>query len=130
MSSRRSVCVVGLVSIVLLVPMAVTSARAQAPIPTSKPDTSELALPDTLPPYREIRGTSRDRSALVAAVVDALHGRIAFPPPLALKSFHRNGQSVTIDMMADSLPRIRWRNGGGTVRILSDGRRIILRRHN
>ena len=93
-------------------------------------DTTGPSLPDTLPRYRNVRGASRDRPALIAAVVDALHGRMSFPPPLVLQSLHRDGRTVLIDMVADSLPSVRWRGGGGTVRILADGRRVIVRRHN
>ena len=98
--------------------------------PAQPADTAGLTLPDTLPPYRDVRGISRDRSAVIAAAVDALHGETRWPPPLVLKSFHRDGKAVVVDMVADSLPRIRYRNGGGTVRVLADGRRVILGRHN
>ncbi|MHB1863763.1 MAG: hypothetical protein ACYCVL_12420 [Gemmatimonadaceae bacterium] len=47
-----------------------------------------------------------------------------------LKRYRREGESVVIDLMADSLPRLKWLNAGGTVRILADGRRVILVRHN
>ena len=121
----------GTLALALLVgPSGVVSAAAQTPTLASARSTTSLALPDTLPQYRDVRGTSRERTALIAAVVDALHGRLAYPPPLVLRSFRREGHTVTIDMVADSLPRIRWRNGGGTVHILADGRRVIVRRHN
>ena len=121
----------GTLALALLVTASgVGSAAAQMPTVASGRDMMSLVLPDTLPPYRDVRGTSRERTALVAAVVDALHGRLAYPPPLVLRSFRREGRTVMIDMVADSLPRIRWRNGGGTVHILADGRRVIVRRHN
>ncbi|MHB2033320.1 MAG: hypothetical protein ACYCVE_08110 [Gemmatimonadaceae bacterium] len=77
-------------------------------------------------------GPARLQPASVAreAAIDALHGRVALPAPLVLKRYRREGESVVIDLMADSLPRLKWLNAGGTVRILADGRRVILVRHN
>lgn len=130
MSIRRPTRFGGVALQFLLSTAACTSAGAQSTTLRQRADAREQAVPDTLPAYHQIRGTSRDRSALIAAVIDALHGRMAFPPPLVVNSFKREDRTVTIDMKADSLPRIRWRNGGGTVRILADGRRVIVRRHN
>lgn len=85
---------------------------------------------DTLPPYFDVRGDTRDSARQVEAAVDALHGKLGLPPPLKLQSYHRRGSTVVIDMVADTLPRLRWTGAGGAVEILADGRRVILRRHN
>ena len=88
------------------------------------------ALPDTLPRYKHVTGISRNRSAHVEAAIDALNGVAGLPAPLVVKHYRRDGKSVVVDMKADSLPRLRWHGSGGTVRILADGRRIILVRHD
>lgn len=87
-------------------------------------------LPDTLARYKHVTGISTNRSAHVEAAIDALNGDAGLPAPLKVKHYRRDGKSVVIDMKADSLPRLRWRGSGGTVRILADGRRVILVRHN
>jgi hypothetical protein len=130
MSTARLVRLSGLGVAMWLALAPCSAAKAQEPALSGRADTSGLTLPDTLTAYKGVRGSSPERSALIAAVVDALQGRSGLPAPLVLKSFRREGKSVIVDMVADSLPRLRFRNAGGTVRVLADGRRVILRRHN
>jgi len=92
--------------------------------------TTQDSTRDTLPPYFKVRGDTRDSARQVEAAADALHGKLGLPAPLKLQSYRRRGSTVVIDMIADSLPRLRWSGAGGAVEILADGRRIILRRHN
>ena len=94
-------------------------------IPTGK----GVANVETLPQFGKVTGATRDKASQINAAKDALNGRSSFPPPLVVKTYKREGRSVVIDLVADSLPTVRWTNGGGTVRILSDGCRIILSRH-
>jgi hypothetical protein len=95
--------------------------------PTTGADTS---LVDTLPRYASVTGLTYDTAGHIQAAKDALVGRSGFPPPLLLVGYRREGTSVVVDLRADSLPRVRWRNAGGTVRIRNDGCRIILTRHD
>ena len=110
--------------------MLASLSAAQSTPPTQSAAVAKAPGPDTLPPYKQVQGTSRDSAEQVEAAVDALHGRLGFPPPLVLTSYRREGRSVVIDMRADSLPRLRFVNGGGTIRILEDGRRVIVARHD
>ncbi len=118
-----------------------SSSSAQATHRSSQADTSMRQLPDTLPPWgRALSDTrlevQRDSTAIVPlveqvkAAIDALSGRSSFPPLLALNEFHRDGGAVVIDLTAANLPRLNFIGAGGTVRILPDGRRIILARHD
>lgn len=85
---------------------------------------------DTLPPYLNVRGNTRDSTKQIEAAIDALHGRVTLAAPLKLRSYRRSGSTVVIDMVADTLPRLRWSGAGGAIQILADGRRVILRRHD
>jgi hypothetical protein len=93
--------------------------------PTSK----GVASVEILPQFGQVTGATRDKASHIIAAKDALNGRLSFPPPLVVKTYKREGRSVVIDLVADSLPTVKWTNGGGTVRILSDGCRVILSRH-
>lgn len=106
----------------------VSGAQSTAKSPSAAP--AKAPVLDTLPPYKQVRGTSRDSAEQVEATVDALVGRLGFSPPLVLTSYRREGRSVVIDMKTDALPRMRFVNGGGTVHILEDGRRVIVARHD
>ena len=130
MSAERSSRAWIVVALLLWLSPLAAAAYAQG-TPAATPSThAALTLPDTLPPYGQIRGTSRDRKAVIAAVTDALEGRSGLPAPLVTKSYRRDGKDLVIDMVADSLPRVRFHGAGGTVRILEDGRRVIVARHN
>lgn len=104
-------------------------------------DTTALRLPDTLPAYTQASTTTRMETernqaaiepltAQVVAAMDALSGLASIPPRLKLNEYRREGSSVVIDLIANDLPKMRFLGAGGTVRILEDGRRIILARHN
>lgn len=104
--------------------------RAQSTPLSQSAAAAKAPVLDTMPPYKLVRGASRDSAEQVEAAVDALVGRFGFPPPLVLTSYRREARSVVIDMRADSLPRMRFVNAGGTVHILEDGRRVIVARHD
>jgi hypothetical protein len=88
-----------------------------------------VASVEIVPQFGQVTGATRDKASHIAAAKDALNGLSSFPPPLVVKTYKREGRSVVIDLVADSLPTVKWTNGGGTVRILSDGCRVILSRH-
>ena len=90
----------------------------------------DTVVVDTLPRFDDITAATHDTAAHIRAAKDALVGRSGFPPPLIVTSYRRDGTAVLVDLRADSLPRLRWRNAGGTVRIRADGCRIVLARHN
>jgi hypothetical protein len=90
----------------------------------------DSVIVDTLPRFENIRGTARDKAGHIRAATDALVGRSSFPPPLVVTKYRRDGSSVLVDLKADSLPKLRWTNAGGLVRIRADGCRIIVTRHN
>ena len=93
--------------------------------PTAKGSTPVQVLPQ----FGHVTGATRDKAGHILAAKDALNGRLSFPPPLVVKSYKREGRSVIIDLVADSLPTVRWTSGGGTVRIRGDGCRVIVSRH-
>jgi hypothetical protein len=101
--------------------------RSESTVDTAG-DASRIS--DTLGAFGNVRGVSVDSAGHVTAAIDALHGNVALPAPLRVKDYRREDSSVVIDLAADSLPRLKWMGAGGTVRILSDGRRAILARHN
>lgn len=85
------------------------------------------SLPDTLPRYAQVVQTS-DSTALVRAVNDALQGRMGVEVPMRTTCYKRETNSVVITLVPVPAPGVVWRDLGGTVRILEDGRRIILSR--
>ena len=93
------------------------------------PNAKGVASVEVLPQFGQVTGASHDKASHIIAAKDALNGRSSFPPPLVVRTYKREGRSVVIDLVADSLPTVRWTNGGGTVRILSDGCRVVLSRH-
>jgi hypothetical protein len=106
-------------------------AATQAPSACTTPSTAaDTSMIDTLPRYDSVTGVTNDTAGHIRAAKDALVGRLGFPPPLALVQYRREGTSVVVDLRADSLPRVKWKNAGGTVRIRDDGCRIILARHD
>ena len=119
------VVVVGALSVVLT-----ACTRGQESDAAASMENESSGLPDTLEAFEEVRGVSSDSARHVLAAIDALHGAVAVPPPMVVKDYRREDRSILIDVAADSLPRLKWTGGGGTVRILADGRRAILSRHN
>ena len=91
--------------------------------------TAKGAALEILPQFGRVTGATQDKASHILAAKDALTGRLSFPPPLVVKTYKREGRSVLIDLAADSLPTVKWTNGGGTVRIRADGCRVILSRH-
>lgn len=83
---------------------------------------------DTLPPYRDTVTTRSDSASDVRAANDALQGRHGVQVPMRTVRYlrSRGGIEVTLQPVTDS--RVVWRNLGGTVRILPDGRRVIVER--
>lgn len=102
---------------------------AQADCATT-PTGKGAATAESLPPFGQVTGATRDKASHIVAAKDALNGRLSFPPPLVVKTYQREGRSVLIDLVADSLPTVKWTNGGGRVRILSNGCRVVLSRHH
>jgi hypothetical protein len=103
-------------------------------------DPSAMQRSDTLPPWgRALSDTrievERDKFAIdplveqVRAAIDARTGRATVPARLVLNEYRREGRAVVIDLTAESFPQLVFKNAGGTVRILSDGRRVVLARH-
>lgn len=82
---------------------------------------------ETLPRYGAIDIRS-DSVALVRAADDALQGRSSMTVPMSMREFRRERRAVVISLQPVTRPGIEWRNLGGTVRILSDGRRLITAR--
>ena len=119
------VALFGMLGVVLTACGGTQGSDAQA---TMAADSSRL--PDTLEAFDDVRGVSSDSARHVAAAIDALHGAVAIPAPLVVTDYRHDNGSVLVDLVADSLPRLKWTGAGGTVRILADGRRAILVRHN
>jgi hypothetical protein len=106
------------------------SSQAAAQSDCARTPTAKGSAPaEILPQFGQVTGTSHDKASHILAAKDALNGRLSFPPPLVVTTYKREGRSVVIDLVADSLPTVKWTNGGGTVRIRSDGCRVILSRH-
>lgn len=84
-------------------------------------------VPGPIPMYGNITAAS-DSASLVAAASDALQGRLFVTVPMIVKGYRRETNSVLIDLAPVSPGPVEWRNLGGSVRILEDGRRIILAR--
>ena len=108
-------------------PLSATSAQTACAGHSAAADTLVV---DTLPRFDNTTAATYDTSAHIRAAKDALVGRSGFPPPLVLANYRREGTTVLVDLKADSLPTIRWRHAGGTVRIRADGCRIVLARHD
>lgn len=85
------------------------------------------AEPGPIPMYRNITAAS-DSASLVEAASDALQGRLSVTVPMIVKGYRRETNSVVIDLAPVSTGSVEWRNLGGSIRILEDGRRIILAR--
>lgn len=88
------------------------------------------AAPDTLPGYERVRPGS-DSAALVRAADDALRGAMSMPVPLAVTRFRRERGSALIAMRPAPPPNttpVVWHGLAGTVRVLPDGRRVIVSR--
>ena len=89
---------------------------------------AQESLPDTLPQYEKTTAATSDSVSLVAAADDALQGLSSVPVPMVVKKYVRGKSSVVIELQPAPNPKIRWHNRGGTVRIVKDGRRIVLAR--
>ena len=129
-----AICALGLTAAVSVDGVQSTRTKQQA-------DPSAMRLSDTLPPWgRALSDTridvERDKFAIdplveqVRAAIDALTGRASVPARLVLNEYRREGRAVVIDLTAESFPQLVFKNAGGTVRILSDGRRVVLARHD
>jgi hypothetical protein len=82
---------------------------------------------ETLPRYGAVSGEA-DSLALVRAANDALQGRASVELPMVTTYFRRQGQTAMLTLRPVPAPGIVWRDVGGTVRILSDGRRVVIAR--
>jgi hypothetical protein len=82
---------------------------------------------DTLPRYRDITVKS-DSTLLVHAANDALQGLSSLEVPMRTTRYRHEERSVVVSLEPVPTPGVVWRNLAGTVRILEDGRRIILSR--
>ena len=87
----------------------------------------QQSLPDTLVRYANTTAAS-DSISLVAAADDALQGRSSVTVPMVVKRFVREKSAVLIELSPEPHPRVIWHNLAGTVRIMNDGRRVILSR--
>jgi beta-lactamase regulating signal transducer with metallopeptidase domain len=83
--------------------------------------------PQPLPTYRDIT-TASDSVSLVSAAIDALTGQLSVTVPMVVRGYRREPHSVVIDLAPTPNESVEWHNLGGSVRILDDGRRIILSR--
>jgi len=83
---------------------------------------------DTLPRFAAVTSVARDSATLVAAADDALQGKFGITAPMIVTQFRRDGSGVEISMRPDTSRGVSWKDLGGTVRVLPDGRRVILRR--
>lgn len=101
-----------------LIPCAMRAQEPSRQSPTS----------DTLPPFGAVRPATSDSIRLVAAANDALQGKFGITAPMLVIAFRRTPEGVLISMKPDSTPGISWDHLGGLVRVLPDGRRVILRR--
>jgi hypothetical protein len=86
------------------------------------------STPDTLPPFGDMSPARSDSTRLVAAANDALQGKFGITAPMRVIAFRRSPDGVLISMKPDSTRGITWDHLGGLVRVLTDGRRVILRR--
>lgn len=82
---------------------------------------------DTLPRFGEVVARS-DSVGLVQAAYDALEGRAGLEVPMRVIRMRQQGATAEVTMQPVETPGVVWRNYGGTVRILADGRRLIVAR--
>ena len=85
-------------------------------------DTSE-----TLPRYGAVSGGA-DSLALVRAANDALQGRSSVEMPMVTTYFRRQGLTAMLTLRPVPVPGLVLQHVGGTVRILGDGRRVVVSR--
>ena len=83
---------------------------------------------DTLPGYGTVVAAS-DSAALVRAAADALRGASSVPAPMRVTRYARQGEDVVVSLEPVPARGVAWRGLGGTVRILPDGRRVIIARY-
>lgn len=84
--------------------------------------------PDTLPGYRDVR-PSADSAALVQAADDALRGLLSIPVPFVVTHLRRERATAMVSLRPAEVPGttpVVWHGLAGTVRILADGRRVIV----
>jgi hypothetical protein len=82
---------------------------------------------DTLPRYRDVTVKS-DSAALVEAANDALQGLSSIEVPMRTTRYRHEERAVVVSLQPVPTPGVVWRNLAGTVRILEDGRRVLLSR--
>lgn len=80
-----------------------------------------------LPPFEKVRPSS-DSVSLVRAADDALQGASSITVPMRVVRFHRSAGIVEVALVPQADSAVVWRNRGGTVRMLANGRRIIVSR--
>jgi hypothetical protein len=95
-------------------------AGAQTPIAPS--------AQDTFPIFQGATGATKDSVRLVDAANDALQGRFGVEVPMQVTSFRRSRGGAELTLQPIKTPNAVWLKLAGTVRILPDGRRVILRR--
>lgn len=81
---------------------------------------------DTLARFERITSDSRDSVQLVRAADDALQGKFGVTVPMSVTAFRRTQRGVEVSLRLAKTPGVEWKELGGTVRILSDGRRVVL----
>lgn len=109
--------------------LAVTFALSVVPCAAYAQAQSRMpATHDTLPRFAAVTAATSDSASLVTAADDALQGKFGITAPMVVIRFHRAPTGVEISLKPDETPGISWEHLGGTVRVLPDGRRAILRR--
>ena len=82
---------------------------------------------DTLARYRDVTFRS-DSAAVIQAANDALQGLSSIEVPMQTTHYRREERAVVVSLKPIPTPGVVWRNRGGTVRVLADGRRVVLAR--
>lgn len=119
MTSRRQPLSVLLSMFLSLLPCVVMAQRK----------TAEQSIGDTLPRFETVTPTTRDSARLVNAADDALQGQYGVIVPMEVQRFQRMRGQVEVTLRPKTSPNAEWLRLGGRVRILPDGRRIVVERH-
>ncbi len=94
----------------------------------SNPSSAQVVSPDTLKQYAKTTPANADSLSLVAAAKDALQGMSSLEVPMIVEKYVREKTAVVIELRPAPDPKVVWLNRGGSVRILNDGRRVVVTR--
>ncbi len=109
----------------LLATMIIAGVAFEAGV-TSAAEAQETA-PPLLPRFEKVTSTS-DSASVVAAANDALQGKSSISVPMVVVAIKRGKSETMVELKPVEDPRVVWTNLGGRVRILPDGKRIIVSR--